>query len=244
MYAIDINCDVGEGLNNEIYLMPHISSCSIACGAHAGDKYTIENVVKLAIKHHVKIGAHPSFPDKENFGRKKIDIPLDQLQLSLEKQIQLIIYSINNENIKLNHVKPHGALYNLVAVDKEYALTVVKAVKNIAKDAYLYVPYKSVIQKTALENGLKVKIEAFADRNYNSDLTLVSRKLNTAMITDKEKLVKHLLKMILQKKVKTVDGVEVELIAETFCFHGDNPNAIKLLKYASKMLQKNGINIV
>ncbi|MDJ0644750.1 MAG: 5-oxoprolinase subunit PxpA [Flavobacteriaceae bacterium] len=243
-YQIDINCDLGEGLNNEGELMPYISSCSIACGGHAGSKRTIKKVIDLALKHHVKIGAHPSFPDKANFGRIRLEMPLNQLQQSIEEQIQLVIRLCEEKNTTLHHIKPHGALYNLAAIDSFHAEIVINAVKNVAPQAFLYVPYNSILQHLAEKAGIKIKIEAFADRNYNTDLTLVSRKSENAVITDKEKLVRHLLKMTLEKKVKTINGVEVRMEAETFCFHGDNPKAIELLKYASKELQKKGIKIV
>lgn len=244
MYSVGINCDLGEGLNNEAELMPYISSCSIACGGHAGSKRTIRKVIDLALQHNVKAGAHPSFPDKANFGRIRLEMPLSELQQSIEEQIRLINGVCKEKNIRLHHVKPHGALYNLVSTEGFHAEVVVKAVKNIVPGAFLYVPFGSVIQTIAQKAGLKVKVEAFADRNYNADLTLVSRKFENAVISDKEKLVEHLLKMITEKKVKSVDGVEVDLVAETFCFHGDNPNAIELLKYAASTLQKRGINIV
>lgn len=240
---IDINCDVGEGIDNEAELMPYISSCSIACGGHAGSKRTVKKVVELAIEHNVKIGAHPSFPDKANFGRIRLEMPFTELQKSLEDQISMVLKVLDVYNHPLYHIKPHGALYNTAAVDKAHAEVVVKVVRKIAPNAYLYVPYKSVMQEVAIKAGLKTKVEAFADRNYNSDLTLVPRKFENAVIINKEKLVQHLLKMITEKKVKTVDGVEVNFDAETFCFHGDNPKVILLLKYAHEMLQKNGIKI-
>jgi len=244
MKTIDINCDVGEGLGNETELMPYISSCSIACGAHAGNQRTINEVIGLALEHNVKIGAHPSFPDKENFGRKEIDITPECLQLSIENQIKLVNDTVKRLNGKLHHVKTHGALYNLSAINKEMAQIVVNAVKNTVNDIFLYVPYNSVIQKLALKHNLKVKVEAFADRNYNADLTLVSRKNENAVITDKEILIQHLLKMITQQKLISVDGVEVKISADTFCLHGDNPNAKNLLKFISKKLLENEIKIV
>ena len=240
---IDINCDLGEGLNNEAEIMPFISSCSIACGGHAGSKRTIRKVVDLAIKHHVKVGAHPSFPDKANFGRVRLEMSSKDLQESIEEQIQWVIAVCNEKNVQLHHVKPHGALYNLVAVDSFHAEVVINAIKNKASGSFLYVPYKSAIQKVAQKAGLNSKVEAFADRNYNSDLTLVSRNLENAVINDKQKLIDHLLKMILDNRVITIDRVEVDMNAETYCFHGDNPNAPELLKYASKELQKMGIKI-
>ena len=243
MLTVDINCDVGEGLNNEAQLMPYISSCSIACGGHAGDKKIIRKVVDLAIENDVKIGAHPSFPDKFNFGRLRLEMPINELQQSIEEQIQLVIDVCKEKNALLHHIKPHGALYNLAAIDSIHAEVVVKAIKNSAPDAFLYVPYNSVIQKIADKGGIKIIIEAFADRNYNSDLTLVSRKFENAVITNKEKLAEHLLKIITQNIVKTIDGKEVKLMAKTFCFHGDNPKAIELLEYSIKELEKNNVRV-
>ncbi|MCF6346985.1 MAG: 5-oxoprolinase subunit PxpA [Flavobacteriaceae bacterium] len=244
MQTIDINCDVGEGLGNEIDIIPYISSCSIACGSHAGDEKTIVETIKLALQHSVKIGAHPSFPDKENFGRKEIDITPEDLQLSIEDQIKLVNDTVKRLNGKLHHVKPHGALYNLSAVNKEMAQIVVNAVKNTVNDTFLYVPYNSVIQKLALKHDLKIKVEAFTDRNYNTDLTLVSREKENALIVDREILMKHLLKMVTDHKLISIDGVEVKIIAETFCIHGDNPNVKNLLKFLHKKLPENGIKIV
>ena len=242
-YYVDINCDVGEGIGNEAELMPYLSSCSIACGAHAGDINTISETIKLALQHSVKIGAHPSFPDKENFGRKVIAISSKELQVSIENQIVLVRDMLKTLSGTLHHVKPHGALYNLAAIDHDIAQTVVNAIKNTTNNVVLYVPYNSIIEKLALKNNLKIKIEAFADRNYNSDLTLVSRKNKNALITDEDLLLTHLLKMIKEQKVISVDGVEVEIKADTFCVHGDNPNAIKLLKIITKKLSENGVKI-
>ncbi len=244
MQTIDINCDVGEGLGNEIDLMPYISSCSIACGAHAGNKKTIIKTIKVALQHHVKIGAHPSFPDKENFGRKEMDISSTELQLSIENQIKLVNDSVQGLGGSLHHIKAHGALYNLSAVNQEIAQVLINAIKNKLEDVFLYVPYNSVIQKLAIKNNIKIKVEAFADRNYNTDLTLVSRKKDNALITNKEILIQHLLKIITEQKLISIDGVEVEIKAETFCIHGDNPNAKNLLKFISKKLVENGIKIV
>lgn len=240
-YSIDINCDVGEGLGNEELIMPYISSCSIACGGHAGDTKTIVDTIKLATKYSIKIGAHPSFPDKENFGRTIIDMPLKELQLSIESQILKIRRALEKMGTKLHHVKPHGALYNLAAIDSKVAQLIIDAIKNTTENVFLYVPYKSVIEKLALKNDLKIKIEAFADRNYNADLSLVSRKKANALIIDSDELVKHLLKMIIEQKVVSVNGGEVEIKADTFCVHGDNPNAVKLLKYMSKVCNEKGI---
>lgn len=234
---IDLNCDLGEGLDNEHLLMPLISSCNIACGGHAGSVETIDNVIQLAKKHHVKIGAHPSFPDKENFGRKVMDISDDELQQSLEDQLQLFKERASLLNAEVHHVKPHGALYNLIAIDQEKAEIVVKAIQSVFNRTRIYVPYNSVIEKVAQENGLEIVYEAFADRNYNNDLTLVSRSFPYAVITDKEKVVAHVKSMALQSEVKTVQDAIKPIKAQTFCVHGDNRKALDILEYLHQNLE-------
>ncbi len=224
--------------------MPYISSCSIACGGHAGSKRTIKKVVDLAIAHNVKIGAHPSFPDRANFGRIILELPLDELQSAIESQIQLVIDVCKSKSVQLHHIKPHGALYNLIAIDRDHSEMMVRAIKRTAPGSILYVPYQSVIGKIAKKAGLKCKIEAFADRNYNSDLTLVSRKLSNALLKDVDGIYNHLSNMIFNNKLRTIDGVEVKMRAETFCFHGDTPGAKSLLKSVVEKLQKRGVTIV
>jgi UPF0271 protein len=241
---IDINCDVGEGFENEADLMPYISSCSIACGAHAGDEETITKTINLALQYNVKIGAHPSFPDRANFGRKVLDIPINDLKQSLKAQIKLIKSSVEGLGGKLNHVKAHGALYNFSANDRETAEALIEVVKNTTNEVFLYVPYGSLIETLAKQNGLNTKVEAFADRNYNTNLTLVSRSEQNAVITDPELVAKHLMNIILDEHVISIDGVGVKMKAQTYCVHGDNPSAISILKKVSKILQENGIKIV
>lgn len=243
-YSVDINCDVGEGICDEMALMPYISSCNIACGAHAGDFEIINETIKLAIKYSVKVGAHPSFPDKKNFGRKVILMGPTELQSSIESQIIQVQAALEKLGGKLHHIKPHGALYNLAAVDDKVALVIIKAIKNTINSVFLYVPYNSTIQKLALKNNIKIKVEAFADRNYNSDLTLVSRKKDNALIIEENLVISHLLKMIMEQKLMTIDGVEVEINADTFCVHGDNPSAVKILKKITNIFPKKGIKIV
>ena len=241
---IDINCDVGEGFENEAELMPYISSCSIACGAHAGDVETIIKTINLALQYNVKIGAHPSFPDRANFGRKVLDIPINDLKRSLKAQIKLIKSNVEGLGGKLNHVKAHGALYNLSANDRETAKALIEVVKNTTNEVFLYVPYGSLIETLANQNGLNTKVEAFADRNYNTNLTLVSRSEQNAVITDPELVAKHLMNIILDEHVISIDGVGVKMKAQTYCVHGDNSSAISILKKVSKTLQENGIKIV
>lgn len=233
---VDINCDVGEGINNEKSLMPFISSCNIACNAHAGSVEIIDEVIRLAKVNDVKIGAHPSFPDRENFGRKIIEISNEALEESLKDQIQLLIDRVAKQNAKIHHVKPHGALYNVAAKDKNYATVVLNAIEETITDVFLYAPYTSVIAKLARERNIKVKHEAFIDRAYNNDLSLVSRNLVGALITDKEKVWQQLSSIIKDKEVKTIQEKKIKIEADTFCIHGDNKDAIEVLRFINQML--------
>ncbi|CAM1358153.1 5-oxoprolinase subunit PxpA [Tenacibaculum xiamenense] len=228
---IDINCDVGEGIGNEAQLLPFISSCNIACGGHAGDLQTIDKVIELAKQYKVKIGAHPSFPDKENFGRKVMDISSSELKESLTDQVSILKERVEKYGGKLHHVKAHGALYNLTATDKKMAKLVVDVVLRYCPDSFLYVPYQSEISKEAMQKGLQIKYEAFADRNYNYDLTLVSRSKEQALIYKKEEVFSHVLNMLKNNEVKTITGQKVPIEADTFCIHGDSKNADVLVKY-------------
>lgn len=241
--AIDINVDVGEGIGNEAQIMPHITSCNIACGGHAGDLEIMQAVVKLAKQHRVKIGAHPSFPDKDNFGRVKMDMSCAALFTSIKQQIQALQDVLNNENTMLHHIKPHGALYNLAAVNAKIANVIIEVMKSLVLPIKLYVPYKSVIAHLAIKNNIAITYEAFADRNYNANLTLVARQENNALITDKEAMFNHVYKMISEQKVKTIQGSEVEILAETFCVHGDSPNAVVLIESLKEKLELKGIKM-
>ncbi|MCF6295509.1 MAG: 5-oxoprolinase subunit PxpA [Flavobacteriaceae bacterium] len=241
--TININVDVGEGVNNETQFMSFISSCNIACGGHAGDSQTMRTVVKLAKLHRVKIGAHPSFPDKENFGRKPIEISSAALFKSIREQINSLMFVLREENARLHHVKPHGALYNLAVTKTSIATVIIEAMKSISLPIKLFVPYNSVVAELAIKENIPIIYEAFADRNYNDDLTLVSRNKENAIISDSDEMFEHVYKMIKQQKVKTINGVEVELKATTFCIHGDNPKAVKLIKDLKEKLEQVRINI-
>ncbi|MFB9056552.1 5-oxoprolinase subunit PxpA [Mariniflexile ostreae] len=242
-YRIDINVDVGEGIGNEHQLMPYVSSCNIACGGHSGDEKTMRAVIKFAKAHGVKIGAHPSFPDKENFGRQAMDMSCVSLFTSLKNQIKDLLAVLKEEHAVLHHIKPHGALYNKAAVDKRTAVVLVEVVKSLRMPVKLFVPYGSVIEKVALNNGLDITYEGFADRNYNSDLTLVSRKEDEALICDGEKVFEHVYRMLATGKLKTINGDEIDIKAETFCVHGDTPNAVLVLQHLYTRLQEKGIQI-
>lgn len=242
-FSIDINADVGEGLGNESKLMSYLSSCNIACGGHAGDIETMHNVVRLAKSNSVKIGAHPSFPDKANFGRIIMNMSAADLYSSLKAQIRTLQNVLHKESAQLHHVKPHGALYNLAVNDEKTAKVIIEVIKSIALPVALYVPYKSVVADLAVKEQINVIYEAFADRNYNDDLTLVSRTKNNAIINDKNSVLEHLLRMVKQQKVKSINGVEVAIQASTFCIHGDTENAVQILEYLNTEMSKHNIVI-
>lgn len=233
---LDFNCDLGEGLPNDAVLMQHISSCNIACGGHAGNVSTIDTTIDLALKYGVKIGAHPSFPDKQNFGRKFLKMSSSKLQQSIEKQLQLFLDRLKLQKGQLHHVKPHGALYNSATKDKEVALAIVKAVKKYDENTFLYVPFNSEIERVAKLYSIKVKYEVFVDRNYNDDGSLVARSEKKAVIHNKEFALEHIKRMALYSQIKTVTGKLINTKADTFCIHGDNITAVEILQYLNNNL--------
>ena len=243
MNTIAINCDVGEGVSNEHLLMPYISSCNIACGGHYGDVKTMDNTIAIANENNVLIGAHPSFPDKENFGRKILKMNPEALQKSIESQLLLFKSRLDLVGAKMNHIKPHGALYNLITVDVATAKIFLKAIDKYAKSVFLYVPYNSVIARLAIEKNIRVVYEVFADRNYNSDLSLVSRNQENALITDAVAVFKHVVHMYQHQEVIAISGEKKPIIADTFCVHGDQEKALSILIYLSDHLKKQGIAI-
>ncbi len=238
---IDINCDVGEGVGNEELLFPLISSCNIACGGHSGDKDSMLGMVQLAKKHQVKIGAHPSYPDIKNFGRAEMDIAPEVLQASIAEQIHSLVTILENEQVELHHIKAHGALYNMVAVDLELAKTFLKTIERYKSTVFLYVPYGSEIEKEAFYQGFRIKREAFGDRNYNTDLSLVSRTKPNALIEDPKAVLKHIVSMVRNEEVVTVTGSTIRIFGDTFCVHGDTPAALQILTYLSEQLPNQNI---
>lgn len=238
---IDINCDVGEGIGNERALFPHISSCNIACGGHAGDINTMSEIVRMAQKFGIKVGAHPSYPDKENFGRKSINIAKRLLISSIQKQIKELESILISSDMQLHHIKAHGALYNDIAGDLELAMIYLESVLAYREQVLLYLPYGSEIEKEARNQGFKISLEAFGDRNYNDDLSLVSRDSDQALIEEPKKVLEHLVSMAIHKEVITLNGVKVPIFADTFCIHGDTSTALQILMYLSDQLPKQHI---
>jgi len=243
-WTIDINCDVGEGVGNETELFPLISSCNIACGGHAGDSITMTRIVQLAKKHNIKIGAHPSYPDRENFGRKVMDISKQELQQCIDEQLKTFNAILKNEQAEMHHIKAHGALYNQTAKDKDLAETYLEVIHQYKNVTLLYVPYGSMIADVALKQGFDIWYEAFGDRNYNRDLSLVNRKQKNSLIEEPNKVLEHILPIIKEGNVMTVTGELVKIEAETLCIHGDTPSALEILMYLSNELFKHQVQLL
>ncbi len=243
MIEIDLNCDVGEGIQNESFFFPLISSCNIACGGHFGTSKTIDDAIGLAIKHNVKIGAHPSFPDQENFGRRLIKISNKALSESLETQMEFFLERLAKVNQKLHHIKPHGALYNRIATDTGLAEVFVGSLAKYLKDSCLYVPYQSKIEEVALYNNINISYEAFADRNYTNALRLVDRREKNAVIQEPKKVFEHVYFMLKEHKVVSIEGKKIQIKADTFCIHGDNQNAVAILNDLHRYLIEKGIAV-
>jgi 5-oxoprolinase (ATP-hydrolysing) subunit A len=230
----DINCDLGEGLDNDALLMPYLNSCNIACGAHAGDENTIRESIVLAKKYGVKIGAHPSFPDRLNFGRKVMNIDDEELKFSLLQQLRLFDRICREEDALLHHIKPHGALYNIAAKDFNKAALIVDIIKTYFPAVILYCPPLSLMEELANKAAVSIMREVFADRSYLPDLSLVDRSHPKALLTNPEEVLVHVKYMVERKQIRTVDGVIKSVEADTLCIHGDNPFALEILKTIKK----------
>ncbi|WP_340202015.1 5-oxoprolinase subunit PxpA [Ascidiimonas sp. W6] len=240
---VDINCDVGEGVGNEAKILPLITRCNIACGGHAGDENSILEVMRLAKIYDVSIGAHPSYPDKENFGREVLVLGNRALKISLIAQLKLFKKCAKNVGLPVTHIKPHGALYNEALKSKKIAKVISKACIQVFPDAVLLAPFNSALAEVALSFGTRVMFEAFADRNYNNNLSMVSRKEANAVITNPESVLKHLLQMLEKGTVLTVTKKSIPMKAATFCIHGDTADALKILKFVKQKLPDYGWTI-
>ncbi|GHA29583.1 LamB/YcsF family protein [Salinimicrobium marinum] len=242
MDTIHINCDLGEGGEYDAQLMPHISACNIACGGHAGNLETMRETVELAMEHKVEMGAHPSYPDKDNFGRKSIKISAEELQRSLVAQILSLKQITEAVGGKLIHIKPHGALYSDAVKDEKTAEVIINSILEFEENFFLFVPPKSVISEMA-KGKIKVVYEAFADRNYNEDYSLVSRQDPHALIIKKEAVFNHLYTMFHEKKISCASGGKIACNASTFCLHSDTPDSVEILKYLEKELAAENVKI-
>lgn len=241
---IDINCDMGELVDGKIdeLLMSYISSCNIACGYHAGSSDQIRKTIKLAQKHGVNIGAHPSYNDRANFGRVSIDVSSDQLQRDIEDQLKTIQKIANEEGASIHHLKPHGDLYNDMAKDESKAMTVLEVVKAIDHGLIIYALSGSKVVKAAKSLKMNYKEEAFMDRSYETTIKLRSRSYDNAIITDITQI-KNQLKGLLNHEIKLLGG-EVALIqVDTICLHSDTLGAVEIAKAIHQYLKEQDVTL-
>lgn len=239
MLKCDLNCDVGEGMDNDSTIMPYITSASIACGYHAGDEDIMKKTVELCLQHGVLIGAHPSYPDRENFGR--VDMLQDNLKPSeipemLFDQINSLKRICEEAGTWLHHVKPHGALYNRAAMDAEVSKIICNGLRDVDPSLILYGLSNSITAQEAVYHDLQFMHEAFADRTYQDDGSLTPRTSSNALITDSATAVNQVLQLVEQNSVTTLSGKTIPVRADTVCIHGDGPNAVRFAKKIYKAL--------
>ncbi len=240
---VDINCDMGEGMDHDAGIMPFISSANIACGFHAGDEKTMRKTILLALEKKVAVGAHISFPDKENFGRTEMHLSKNEIHELVFQQLTLFNKIAHSLNTMLHHVKPHGALYNMSARDAELAKNIATAVKQFNPKCILFGLSGSHSISEAKAIGLQTASETFADRNYNDDGSLIPRSQPKAMIEDEAKSIQQVLQMIKEGTVTTVTGKIIPVLAETICIHGDGKYALKFAQAISSALKKENIRV-
>lgn len=243
MRTIDLNCDMGEGCGNDGVLLDYVSSANIACGFHAGDKDAMRRTAELALANGVAIGAHPSFPDRENFGRTSMDLSPEEVFDIVSEQIDAMQNVCREIGATLNHVKPHGALYNMAAKDVLLAQAIVRSVKNLDADLIMYGLSGSVLITEAQKLGLKTASEVFADRTYTAEGALTPRSQPNALIKDADESTNQVLQMIGRGTVTATGGDEVAIDAETVCIHGDGPHALEFAKIIRTRLEQEGIKI-
>jgi 5-oxoprolinase (ATP-hydrolysing) subunit A len=240
--AIDINCDMGEGMGNDEALMPYITSANIACGFHAGNGETIRRTIDLAKLYNVRIGAHPSFRDKDFFGRRELDIPGDKLYAIVIEQIIKMDMIAREKGMKLYHVKPHGALYNMAARDPKLARIIAQTVKDFDETLVIYGLSGSYLIKESQAMGLLTANEAFADRTYRDDGSLTPRSQPNAIITNETESLQQVMQIMEQGTVTTVTGKVIPMQAETICIHGDEKTAVGIARTISNALHRKMMN--
>lgn len=243
MLSVDLNCDMGEGYPNDAALMDYVSSVNIACGFHAGDDATMRTTVKAAIEKGVAIGAHPSYPDRENFGRTAMSLAPDEIREIVTEQIQILQAVCDADGGKLTHVKPHGALYNHSAKDPAIAAAIARAVRDHDPKLILFGLSGSVSIGEAQKIGLQTASEAFADRTYRSDGSLTPRSEANALIIDTVVAAEQAFRMISNGCVIAAGGELVAIEADTICIHGDGEHALDFAAAIHKKLTENGVRI-
>jgi UPF0271 protein len=243
---IDINADVGERTealldDSEERFLRIVTSANIACGGHAGDATSMRSVVSLCQSLGVSVGAHPAYPDKQGFGRSRLNMPLSELESSLVEQISSLLEIASLHGATVRHVKPHGALYNAAATDKDLALAIARAVANIDRNLVLVGLAGSLMLDVWRDFGFSVIAEAFADRRYEADGALRSRALPGALITDPLEAATQALRIVKEGVVESADGSAVQLDAQTICIHGDTSNAVLIAGTVRMALEQSGV---
>ncbi len=239
--SVDLNADLGEGAGHDDELLALVSSANIACGLHAGSADLMRKSMLAAKQHDVAIGAHPGFDDRKNFGRTEISLPADEVFALVVYQLGAFQAIAQSLGMKPNHVKAHGALYNMAARNEEMADAIVRAVKAVDAKLILFAPVASALSRAAESNELHVALEVFADRNYMPDGSLVPRTRPDALLHDPEEAANRVFGMLRDNKVRAVDGSEVRVEADTICVHGDTPGAVEFARELRLALHQMGI---
>ena len=245
---ININCDLGEkskyhSIENDPELLNIVNSANIACGYHAGDEETMNMVIKISKSNGVSIGAHPSFNDPENFGRKRINLTSSEINKLITSQYEILQKVAQKHNEKVTHIKPHGALNNMACENFELANTIAKAINNIDKNIIFLVPTGSQMEIAAKKLNMKIACEIFADRNYEDDGNLVSRSKDHALITDPEVAKKHVLSMVKNQALNCYSGKQMPCEIDSVCIHGDNQSSLATAKSIRENLMSNGLTL-
>lgn len=248
MYFVDLNSDLGESFGNytigmDEEILKFVSSANVACGWHAGDPMVMEKTVALAKEFGTAVGAHPGFPDLMGFGRRNMAVTPEEAKAYVKYQLGALQVFAKAHGVKIQHVKPHGALYNMAAVDEKLAKAMCEAVYEVDKDIIFMGLAGSKMITAAEETGLKAASEVFADRAYNDDGTLVSRKLPGAVIKDKDLAIQRVVRMVKEGKVESINGKDIDIKADSICVHGDNPKALEFVKNIRETLEKEGVTI-
>lgn len=248
MYRVDLNSDLGEsygdyklGMDEEV--LKYITSANVACGWHAGDAMVMDKTLALAKKFDTAIGVHPGFPDLMGFGRREMKISYDETKNYIKYQLGALWAFARAHGLSLQHLKPHGAFYNMAAKDAGMAKAIAEAVYEVDKDIILVGLANSQLIKMGEEVGLRVANEVFADRAYNSDGSLVSRNIEGSVIHDKDLAIKRVLRMVKEGLVTSATGEDIRIKADTICIHGDNPKALVFVQEIKKALEDEGIGL-
>ena len=250
MLSIDLNCDIGEStslwlynIKHDLSLLPFLSSINIACGVHAGDPDTGAELIKAAVPLNISIGAHPSFPDRENFGRREMIIEESELYKTVYEQLEFMGSLALKNGARMQHVKPHGALYNMAAKDHRMAFIICSAIHAYDEDLIVYGLSGGELVKVADTMGLKSCNEVFADRRYQPDGSLTPRSQIDALINDETESIEQVLRILIHGKVSTAQGQLIPLRAETICIHSDGQHAYRFAKNIHDSLRQHGIGI-